>query len=429
MADEFENNDDPYDYDYDDDDDEGDDEESAIADWYGQVISFLLIAFAGVYGLLFAPILDAPVERNPPVAQQRLNWIEHRDREVLCGLFCRMYRMELDHFELLLSLLREQLQVNEVMALNRSPAGAIIPELRLHCLLRWLAGGSYLDIVSQVNMHPSTFYPILWATCAAINACEQLAFYFPTTADMAASLARGFESVSTDGVVNRCVGVIDGWLMPIIVPSGRFGNVTSFFSGHYQRYGLNVQAVSDHLSRFLYVAVAAPGGQPDINAFRILGLIDLLRRLPFGFYIIGDNAYPPSEWLLPTFGGADRLNRDNDNANYYMSQCRIRIEMAFGLMVSKWGVFQRNVRVDLENTGPLLETVARLHNFCINQRIYAADDDTDPPAHPQAFDELDPRNTTGTVVLPGTVDGISRTRQHLVGRVRRMGLARPIDTD
>jgi hypothetical protein len=75
--------------------------------------------------------------------------------------------MDLQHFELLLSYLRESLQVNEIKAGNRSVAGAILPELRLHCLLRWLAGGSCIDISSAVNIHPSTFYPIVWSTCAA----------------------------------------------------------------------------------------------------------------------------------------------------------------------------------------------------------------------------------------------------------------------
>jgi hypothetical protein len=64
-----------------------------------------------------------------------------------------------------------------------------------------------------------------------------------------------------------------------------FGNVSACFSGHYQRYGLNVQATCDHKCPFLYVAVAAPGGQPDINAIRILGLYDLLRKLPLGYYL------------------------------------------------------------------------------------------------------------------------------------------------
>jgi hypothetical protein len=68
--------------------------------------------------------------------------------------------------------------------------------------------------------------------------------------------------------------------MPIFVPPSRFHNVTAFFSGHY---GFNVQAICDHECRFLSVAIAAPGGQPDITAFRRLGWIDMLRKLPLGF--------------------------------------------------------------------------------------------------------------------------------------------------
>jgi hypothetical protein len=49
-------------------------------------------------------------------------------------------------------------------------------------------------------------------------------------------------------------------------PSSAVGNVISYFSGHYQRYGLNVQAIVDHLGGFLYIAATAPGSQPDINA-------------------------------------------------------------------------------------------------------------------------------------------------------------------
>jgi hypothetical protein len=142
-----------------------------------------------------------------------------------------------------------------------------------------------------------------------------------------------------------------------------------------------IQAICNHQCCFLYSAIAAPGGQPDINAFHFLSLSKLLRKLPLGFYLIGDNAYPPSEWLLPVFGGLDRLNCNNDNANFYMSRCQIRIEMTFGVMVQKWGIFQHSVCVDLEKTGPLLETVACPHNFCINQPVYAAGDN-DLPSPP-----------------------------------------------
>jgi hypothetical protein len=57
--------------------------------------------------------------------------------------------------------------------------------------------------------------------------------------------------------------------------------VKTYFLGHYyQHHGFNIQAIIGHLGRFLYVAVAALGGQPD------------------GYVILGDNAYKPSEYFL-----------------------------------------------------------------------------------------------------------------------------------
>ena len=166
----------------------------------------------------------------------------------------------MEQFALLISLLRERLEASETKALNRSVAGAVIPELRLHCLLCWLAGGSFVDTASQVNVHPSTFCPIVRSTIAAVNTCEGLAFCFPDSGAMAAKLAQGFQSFSADGVVNGRTGVIEGWLMPTIVPPSRFGDITARFSGHCQRHGLSVQVTCNHRCRFLHVAVAAPGG-------------------------------------------------------------------------------------------------------------------------------------------------------------------------
>ena len=103
-----------------------------------------------------------------------------------------------------------------------------------------------------------------------------------------------------------CIGAIDGWLLLIQVPPAtHVGNVKTYFLGHYQRHGFNIQAIVDHLGRFLFIAVAAPGSQPDVNAFNRTSLHALLMNLPLGYFLLGDNAYKPSEYLVPIFGGAD----------------------------------------------------------------------------------------------------------------------------
>ena len=46
------------------------------------------------------------------------------------------------------------------------------------------------------------------------------------------------------------------------------GNVKAYFSGHYQTYGINVQAACDHKCRFVCAVLAATGGANDIAAFK-----------------------------------------------------------------------------------------------------------------------------------------------------------------
>jgi hypothetical protein len=110
-------------------------------------------------------------------------------------------------------------------------------------------------------------------------------------------------------------------------------NVQSFFSGHYQSYGVNIQAACDHNCRFQFIGVAGPGVMGDRDAINEVELGGLILGLPGLYCAIGDCAYPASEHFVPIFGGAQALVPKNDNFNFFASQLRIRIEMAFGLMI------------------------------------------------------------------------------------------------
>lgn len=76
-----------------------------------------------------------------------------------------------------------------------------------------------------------------------------------------------------------------------------------------------------------------PGSQNDRTAFKFSGFSKLLTKLPEGFFILGDAAYPASDRMLVPFPGT-RLSMSQDAYNYYQSQCRMAIEQAFGIMVS-----------------------------------------------------------------------------------------------
>lgn len=146
----------------------------------------------------------------------------------------------------------------------------------------------------------------------------------------------------------------------------------SFFSGHYKTYGVNVQAAFDYQSRFTYLAVAGPGVMPDREAISQCKLDEYIEQLP-GFYCaIGDCAYTATEHCIPIYGGALAQQRDNFNFNFFASQLRIRAEMGFGLMREKFAILQSRLRCRFASLSTLMKAIARLHNFCINERLLRA---------------------------------------------------------
>jgi hypothetical protein len=120
---------------------------------------WLLIAFYFLWQS-FEFLFDGT--RNPPTEKQRVDWEEHRDNLIERGHFHWSYRMSPTSFDTLVGILGNTLVlVNETRSYARSEAGPIIPEIRLHCLMRYLAGGSYLDICTLVSIPHSTFYILL----------------------------------------------------------------------------------------------------------------------------------------------------------------------------------------------------------------------------------------------------------------------------
>ena len=107
-------------------------------------------------------------------------------------------------------------------------------------------------------------------------------------------------------------------------------NKASYFSGHYQCHGLNVQAACDARCRFIFLSIRCPGGTGDSRAFYGTKMDEFLKALPQGFYAVADNAYTLSATLLIPYSGSDKRYPEKD-------------EQAFGMMENKWRVFERPI--------------------------------------------------------------------------------------
>ena len=144
--------------------------------------------------------------------------------------------------------------------------------------------------------------------------------------------AARFPNISYQSAIANCIGALDGYLVAINTPPSLVvGNVQSHFSGHFQHYGVNVKDICDLLCHFTYFAFVSPGSVNDQDATKGTTLPLLLHNVSVGFIIIGDTVYEASEKIVPLFYGVDALVPENDNFNFYRSQCHIR-EMAFGMM-------------------------------------------------------------------------------------------------
>ncbi len=82
----------------------------------------------------------------------------------------------------------------------------------------------------------------------------------PQTEACCKAAAEGIQSISYGGAVQNFVAVHDGYLMLIPTLSAKeVSNVRVFFYGHYQGFGVNVQAASNAFCCFVFIGIAGPG--------------------------------------------------------------------------------------------------------------------------------------------------------------------------
>jgi hypothetical protein len=336
---------------------------SVIASWEDEDLE--IYAILGIITTIYA---EYTLARSGFFVRERCNWEKHLESIFQEGSFQRYYRMSYLSFEILCGRLRKSLEPDRKQSMNRGLGEEpITTQLQLHCFLRFVAGGAVDDfrIVGGIS-RPST-YRVILDVATAINECAFLAYHMPwSDVDGLKHIARGFRRKSNRGIMKRCVGALDGFLLLIDSPTG-VPNYHDFFSGHYHSFGINIQAIVDSETRFLEVAIAAPGAANDCYAITAAKLDAKIESLPEGMYVVADNAYCPSDRLLVPFSGQDKLQPRYDAFNFHLSQLRIKVEQAFGKLTNKFRILRRSMSIGLGNVRNLFLAMIRVHNFCINQ--------------------------------------------------------------
>lgn len=298
--------------------------------------------------------------------------------------FKRMFRMSKNTF----CVLEEKLSdvwdgVNERQAINSS-GSPICLRTRLACTLRWLAGGSYIDICFEFGVSPGSFYHdggVLWGTIDMLDECFQIKFPF-NNASKLRSMADEFAYWS-NYKMNNCVLAIDGWVCRTRCPTTKEVSYPMSYRNRHGCFGLVALAGCDARMKFYMFSCVSAGSTNDILAWQFCKMKSLLDSgaLPEPYYFIGDEAFIcTNEFLVPWSGRGLPLGKDS--FNYHLSSMRQCIERAFALLTNRWGVFWRPLQCAFDRWTTVCSVAAKLHNFCIDM------DDTQPTFR-HAQDHLD----------------------------------------
>ena len=201
--------------------------------------------------------------------------------------FSSDYRMDVDSFDRLLDLIRDKIQIDAKRSSRQTHKSPIRPEHVLSMTICYLAGGRVIHLKKLHGLKKAMCYRYINHCMEALEellSTEALAIKFPSTKEDFYDAAKIFQYYSTDGVINGCVGALDGWFCFITCPSVKETDYPQrYYSGHYMAYGLNVQACCDAFSRFTYASILYPGSTNDYLAFTTCPLYDYMRaKCPMG---------------------------------------------------------------------------------------------------------------------------------------------------
>ncbi|CAM9919214.1 unnamed protein product, partial [Hapterophycus canaliculatus] len=186
---------------------------------------------------------EEPVPRGVLVQRERPSWFDYVRPMVLDSSFRRRFRMDFTDFSALADLLHPRLEKDERVGSLRN--GAVPVEFQLAMALRFFAGGGVFDVMGSHAIAKSTAYAIIHRVIDAINQTPDLDCLWPEGGEV--SLQNDlYRKRSTNGVIRRCVGAMDGLFVRMDQSSLRgHSNPAAFSGGHKKGFGMNLQVTRE----------------------------------------------------------------------------------------------------------------------------------------------------------------------------------------
>lgn len=89
----------------------------------------------------------------------------------------------------------------------------------------------------------------------------------------------------------------------------------------------------------------------------------------FPYVFIADEAFALGENLMKPYP-QDALNNNRKIFNYRLSRARSVVECAFGILRTKFGVFQKSINFETSKAALIVTTCCYLHNYMMKTSLY-----------------------------------------------------------
>ena len=324
--------------------------------------------------LVAAALLDLSPGQGPqgpkPAPAATFDWAAHVHR-MTESMFKLRYRLTADAFYHLLDEkgLRAQIALSPKAAKKATRAKWMVEvpaEVKLAMCLRYLAGGDTQDLWLIYCVDRSYVYKCIWLVVDGINALLVVDFPLHDVSKLR-KLEAEFRAASRGGIWQGQVGAIDGVHFEMEAPTLKdVSNPMKYYVERKHGFFLLCIAVCDAQRRFLFFDISQVPTTHDSLAWGVtdLGVRIANGELPAPFFLNGDAAFALSPSMV-TPSGDPAL----DDYDYFQSSNRMPIECTFGILVRRFGVLYKKIKVRFDRRAHLVAACMRLHNYCIDMRI------------------------------------------------------------